>query len=220
MGIYHLFQNYAKGKTPKDFLLTRFLQTIALYPNDSIVQKPSKQIFTSDSLSRMARQQLQAEENDRTILPTLFVAPAILNRLSRQLIKHLRHQQETRLAFTSKGIMAKYGHSKNGSLPSPDLYDGPPLRLYHITTLQCLSSIRTYGLSLMNRWYIHFSSISPPQLYDSHIYQRALRKGEPLIFAIDTQTLRTHNINVYRTASMNTFIVSQSIPFNLLIRLS
>ena len=111
--------------------------------------------------------------------------------------------------------MAKYGYSHGGDPLLPDLYDGPSLILYHVTALEALPSIKLRGLSPMTRWYIHFTSIAPPQLYDTHIYQRALRKGIPKVLSISTRLLLEHNINVFQTLSMNIYLMSTTIPYYL-----
>ena len=90
------------------------------------------------------------------------------------LIEELK--KESRLFLHGDKISAKYGHSRGIDQVPPDLYDGPTLDLYHVTTEAALPSIKLRGLSPMTRWYIHFTSIPPPQIYDSHPYQRALKK--------------------------------------------
>ena len=49
---------------------------------------------------------------------------------------------EPRLNLSGQWIMAKYGHSHGGDPLPPDLYDGPSLILYHVTTLEALPSIK------------------------------------------------------------------------------
>ena len=251
MGVFHLVQNFAQGKPPTDLILVRYLQSICLHPILGIMHKPSRQVFTSDALSRMAWQQLAISSDDPIAWPTLFIAPSLMEAISRQITRHLRHskckyskqgkhpvdkclrplcaglsnpqfqlllrelQNEPRLNFSGQWIMAKYGHSHGGDPLPPDLYDGPPLTLYHVTTLEALPSIKLRGLSPMTRWYIHFTSIAPPQLYDTHIYQRALRKGIPKVLSISTRLLLEHNINIFQTLSMNIYLVSTTIPYHL-----
>ena len=251
MGVFHLVQNFAQGKPPTDLILVRYLQSICLHPILGIMHKPSRQVFTSDALSRMAWQQLAISSDDPIAWPALFIAPSLMEAISRQITRHLRHSKckyskqgkhpidkclrplcaglsnpqfqlllrelhnEPRLNFSGQWIMAKYGHSHGGDPLPPDLYDGPSLILYHVTTLEALPSIKLRGLSPMTLWYIHFTSISPPQLYDTHIYQRALRKGIPKVLSISTRLLLEHNINVFQTLSMNIYLVSTTIPYYL-----
>ena len=75
MGVFHLVQNFAQGKPPTDLILVRYLQSICLHPILGIIHKPSRQVFTSDALSRMAWQQLAISSNDPIAWPTLFIAP-------------------------------------------------------------------------------------------------------------------------------------------------
>ena len=54
-----------------------------------------------------------------------------------------------------------------------------------------------------------------PSVYDTHIYQRALRKGIPKVLSISTRLLLEHNINIFQTLSMNIYLVSTTIPYHL-----
>ena len=71
----------------------------------------------------------------------------------------------------------------------------------------------------MTRWYIHFTSIAPSQLCDTHVYQRALLKGIPKVLSIGTRLLLEQNINVFQCIScinlMNVYLVSTTIPYYL-----
>ena len=250
VGVFHLVQNFAQGKPPTDLILVRYLQSICFHPILGIIHKPSRQVFTSDALSRMAWQQLAISPVDSIAWPTLFIAPPLMEAISRQVTRHLRHSKckyskqgkhldkclrpfcaglnnqqfqlllrelhnESRLAFSGQWIMAKYGHSHGGEPLPPDIYDGPSLTLYHVTTLEALPFIKLRGLSSMTCWYTHFTSIAPPQLYDTHVYQRALRKGIPKVLSISTRLLLEHNINVLQTLSMNIYLVLTTISYYL-----
>ena len=46
MGVFHLVQNFAQGKSPTDLILTRYLQPICLRPILGVIHKPSRQVFT------------------------------------------------------------------------------------------------------------------------------------------------------------------------------
>ena len=190
----------------------------------------------------MAWQQLAISSDDPIAWPTSFIAPSLMEAISRQITRHLRHSKcknskqnkclcplcagltnpqfqlllrelhnEPRLNFSGQWIMAKYGHSHGGDPLPPDLYDGPSLILYHVTTLEALPSIKLRGLSPMTRWYIHFTSIAHPQLYETHIYQQALCKRIPKVLSISTRLLLEHNINVFQTLSMNIYILCQPL---------
>ena len=255
MGSFPPGEKLCTRQLPSDLILVRYLQTNCLHPISGIVHKPSKQVFTSDALSRMAWQQLAIEHSDPIAWPSLFVSPSLVEAISQQLTRHLRHhkcryakqgrhpipqclrplcagfpetqfklilkelQDVPRLYFDGTWIMAKYGHGKNGEPLPPDLYEGPMITLYHVTTTDALLSINLRGLSPMHRWYIHFTSVAPPKLFDTDPYQRALRKGVPVVLSITIRLLLEHNINVFRTLSMNVFLVSHTIPFHLLTQI-
>ena len=197
MGVFHLLRNFAQGKSRKVVVTLHYLQTKMLHPVEKIIHKATNEVFMSDALSRMAWHQLAIEEDDPTAWPALFVNPSLVDAISRQVTRHLRHQkcqhakqgkhpvskcvrpycqglskeqfqillrdlkEEPRLSMVSGWIMAKYGHTRDGSTLPPDTYDGPNLTLFHATTLDRLPSIKVMGLSPMNRWYIHFTSVGP-----------------------------------------------------------
>ena len=88
MDVFHLVQNFAQGKPPTDLILVRYLQSICLHPILGIMHKPSRQVFTSDALSRMAWQQLAISSDDPIAWPTLFIAPSLMEAISRQITRH------------------------------------------------------------------------------------------------------------------------------------
>ena len=114
--------------------------------------------------------------------------------------------------------MAKYGHTRDGNTLPPETYGGPNLNLFLVTTLDRLPSIKVMGLSPMNRWYIHFTSVGPPLLYNTHHYKRTLARGLPVVLLVDTRLLLSYNINVYRTLFMNVCLVPTTVPYFLLTR--
>ena len=84
MRIFHLLHNFAQGKSPKDVVTLRYLQTIMLHPVEKIIHKATNEVFTSHALSRMAWHQLAIEEDDPTAWPALFVNPSLVDAISRQ----------------------------------------------------------------------------------------------------------------------------------------
>ena len=71
-GVFYLVKNFAEGKAPGNHLLTRFLGIICSHNVKSIVHKSTKEVFTSDALSRSAHLELEMEGQDPTALPNLF----------------------------------------------------------------------------------------------------------------------------------------------------
>jgi len=51
MGVFHMVQNAAQGKMPKDTIHARYLNQILMHQIKSVTHKSMKQVFTSDSLS-------------------------------------------------------------------------------------------------------------------------------------------------------------------------
>ena len=97
MCVFHQVKNATradKPKMPTDIVAHRSLEAILLYPISSITHRTSKEVFTSDGLSRMAWMEISPEPNDRTAWPVMPVQrDPQWETASRHLVRHFRHER-------------------------------------------------------------------------------------------------------------------------------
>ena len=95
MGVFHLFKRAEAGKLPQILILNRYLNVILLYPVKNIIHKTTKEVFTSDAMSRSVWMQLATNENDPSIVIQCKIQgfdAKEFNKLTRKLVHHFRHE--------------------------------------------------------------------------------------------------------------------------------